>query len=431
MLVWHQLRPLQAMAAALFFKHRRLIVIGPRQYFGKTELGCRLDIDLISRPTTKSALFLAKDHPSAKKATREKFIRLADEKKFSVNTQQVYLKKHPTSALFIGSVDKEPDRLRGGSYALVHWSEVAFSKIEKGESITGVFDKIVKPTLSLQDGYVLLESTLNGKNEFYDLYNDAKAHKLHVLHISLGQMVEMGLISRETYDYEKSQYHPDVFNQEFECQWVSFLGKAYPELCDDHFDAEMPDPEPWQTLLFAIDWGFRPSATAVLFAYVKDGILNVYDEHYALEETPIETAAAIEQRTRKHLGVIAGVADHDPARIVELTRRGIPCANADKVNVMGARMQIKEMLYFNKIRFHPRCVMARRDLDAAAWDNKKDGEIDYDTCTWGHFDIESALRYLVRMLEDAEAEQPEENPHAAYDSASVAAHTMWRDRYGN
>lgn len=414
------------MAASLFFKHRRLIVVGPRQYFGKTELGCRLDVDLISMPTTKSALFLAKDHPSAKKATREKFLRLANEKIFNVNTQQVNLKKHPTSTLFIGSVDKEPDRLRGGSYAMVHWSEVAFSKIEKGESITGVFDKIVKPTLSLQDGYVLLETTLNGKNEFYDLYNDAKAHKLHVLHISLSQMVEMGLITQETYDYEKGQYHPDVFNQEFECKWVSFLGKAYPEFTEDHIDPEMPDPEPWQTLVFAIDWGFKPSATCVLFAYVQDGILNVYDEHYQMEETPIETAAAIDLRLRKHSGRSAGVADHDPARNIELIRRGIPCINADKANVMGARMQIKEMLYFYRIRFHPRCVMTRRDLDAASWDNKKDGEIDYGQCSWGHFDGESALRYLVRMLEDAEAEKPDELPNAAYDTASAAAHAINR-----
>lgn len=426
MLVWHELRPLQAMAAALFFKHRRLIVVGPRQYFGKTELGCRLDIDLISRPSTKSALFLAKDHPSAKKATREKFIRLADPHKFSVNTQQVYLKSHKTSTLFIGSVDKEPDRLRGGTYALVHWSEVAFSKIEKGESITGIFDKVVKPTLSLQDGYVLLETTLNGKNEFYDLYCNAKEHKLHILHISLSQMLEMGLITQETFDYEKSQYHPDVFNQEFECQWISFLGKAYPELGAHHIDPDMPFPEQWQTLLVAIDWGYKPSATCVLFAYVKDEVLHVYDEHYAMEELPIETAAAIETRQRHHGGNFACVADHDLARNEELLRRGIPCALADKVNVMGARMQIKEMLYFNKIKFHPRCVNTLRDLDAAAWDNKKDGEIDYSQCSWGHMDGEATLRYLCRMLENSEAQKPDENPVAAFDSASAAAYEIHR-----
>lgn len=403
-----------------------MIMVGPRQYFGKTELGCRLGVDFVSRPYTKSGLFLAKDHPSAKKATREKFIRLADPEIFSVNTQQIYHKKCKTSVHFIGSVDKEPDRLRGGTYGYVHWSEVAFSKIEKGETITGIFDKIVKPTLSLQDGYVLLESTLNGKNEFYDLYNDAKAHKLHILHRSLGQMVEMGLVSQETYDFEKGQYHPDVFRQEFECEWVSFLGKAYPELNDSHIDPEMPEPEEWQTLIFGIDWGFKPSATCVLFAYVRDGVLHVFDEHYALEETPIFTAEAVERRRFRHGGRLAGVADHDPARIVELTNRGIPCANADKTNILGARMEIKEALWFSRIKFHPRCVNTLRDLHAASWDNKKDGEIDYDQCTWGHFDGEAALRYLIRMLKEAEAEEPEQQTVAAYDTASAAAQEMMR-----
>lgn len=422
------------MAAALFFKHRRLMLVLPRQYGGKTELGCRLGIDLIERPGTKSALFLAKDHPSAKKATKEKFERLADPKILSVNTQAITRKKkkrqddRDVSALYIASVDKSPNRLRGGTYAYVHWSEVAFSEIEKGETITGVFDKVVKPTLSMQDGYVLLESTLNGKNEFYDLYCNADEHRMHVLHISLSRMVEMGLVSQETYDYEKSQYHPDVFRQEFECEWVSFLGKAYPELAPHHIDPDMPEPEEWQTLLVAIDWGFKPSATAVLFAYVQDGVLNVFDEHYAMEETPIETAAAISIRQKRHGGRMACVADHEPARIVELIRRGIPCTNADKTNVMGARMEIKESLYFNTLKFHPRCVMTLRDLDAAAWDNKKDGDIDYSQCSWGHFDGESALRYLRRMLNEAEAEKPEENPNAAFDAASAAAYDMVRSR---
>lgn len=417
------------MAASLFFKHRRLILVLPRQYGGKTELGCRLGVDVISRRgrDKRTGLFLAKDHPSAKKATREKFMRLAPREIFNVNTQQISLKKQASNVMYIASVDKDPDRLRGGTYSYVHWSECAFSKIEKGESITGVFDKVVKPTLSLQDGYVLIESTLNGKNEFYSLYTDAAQHKMHVLHVGLGKMVELGLITQETYDYERSQYHPDVFRQEFDCEWVTFLGKAYPEFTDRHVDPEMPYPERWQTLLFAIDWGFKPSATCVLFAYVQDGVLNVFDEHYAMEEMPIDTARAIEMRMHRHGGRVAGVADHDLARNEELIRRGIPVAQAEKSNVMGARMQIKEALHFDTINFHPRCVNTMRDLDAAAWDNKKDGEIDYAQCSWGHFDGEATLRYLIRMLDESEAERPEDIAIAATDSMSAIAHSMNRN----
>lgn len=426
MLVWHKLRPIQALAANLFFKHKRLILVLPRQYGGKTELGCQLQVDLISRPTTKSALFLAKDHKSAKKATREKFTRLCDPKLFSVNTDNIYLKKHKTSTLFLASVDKDPDRNRGGTMASVHWSEVAFSKIERGETIAGVFDKVIKPTLSLQDGYVLLESTLNGKNGFYDLYLDAKAQRMQILHIGLGKMVELGIITQETYDYEKGQYHPDVFRQEFDCEWVSFLGRAYPEFDEAHIDPNMPEPESWQKLLVAIDWGYSPSATCVLFAYVKDGVLNIYDEHSKTQEMPIETAYEIELRSRKHGGMMACVADHDLARNEELNRRGIPCGLADKANVMGSRMQIKELLYFDKIRIHPRCKQLIKDLEVSAWDAKKDGELDYSQFKY-HGDSEAALRYLCRMLSEVEAEKPAADDLFAFDTLSAVTKIPGRD----
>jgi len=70
--------------------------------------------------------------------------------------------------------------------------------------------------------------------------------------------------------------------------------------------------------------------------------------------------------------------------------------------------------------------MLRRYLEAAAWDGKKDGELDYSQCSWGHLDGESTLRYLIRMLSESEAEKPEENPSASYDTASARAHELNR-----
>jgi hypothetical protein len=411
----------------MFFEHKRLILILPRQYGGKTEIGCRFGIDLTSRPFTKSSLFLAKDHPSAKKATREKYIRMCDPKVFSVNTAQVYLKKHPTSTLYIGSVDKEPDKLRGGTYAYVHWSEVAFSKIERGETIMGVYDKVVQPTLEMTDGYVLLETTLNGKNGFHDLYCHWRDNlKLPILHVSLYEMAVLGFITWEQYDAAKAKYHPDVFKQEFECEWVSFKGKTYPEADGSHIDPNMPDPTYDQTIVFAIDWGFRPSATCVLFAYVKNGVINVFDEHYEMEEGPLETSRAINNRRIKFGCRMVGVADHDLARNKELTSRGIEAAPADKLDVMGNRMSIKEAFYFGTLKIHPRCVNLLKDLDAAAWDDKKDGEIDYDACTWGHFDAEAALRYLVRKFSELKDEDEEKSIVASFDQSSAQASAFIR-----
>lgn len=422
------LRPIQALAAAVFFRHKRLLLSLPRQFGGKTELGVRIGHDLLRRPTTKSALFLAKDKKSGKKATREKFERVYDRKEFHVNTENVYLKKCPTSILFMDSVDKDPDRIRGGTYSYIHWAEVAFSKIEKGETIISVFDKVVQPTLTQTQGYCLLESTNNGKNGWWELWQAAKDYGFATLKIGLSDMVYMGLLTREEYDQVQGTTHPDVFRQEYECEWVTFQGKVYCEFSPErHVDPSMPGPEEWMMVVSAIDWGYT-AATCCLFAYVRDGILNVFDEHYATQELTQITADQIEyKKSQWRIKHLACVADHEPDRVEELNLRNIACGLANKTNMLGARIQIKELFYFDKIKIHPRCEYLLKDIEASVWDEKKhiQGEIDYKQFSWGHGDAEAALRYLVRELGKMEREAPITNPHSA-DPLSAAAFNIQR-----
>ena len=419
MLKWEELRPVQAMAASLFFKHKRLLLCLPRQYGGKTELGVRLLEDITSRDFPSSSLFLAKSYNSQKKMAREKFMRVFDQKHFSVNTEFIYNKRVPTSCIFMGAIDKNYDAERGGTHSMVHWAEVAFSKLDHGETIEGVFGKVVSPMLSLRDGYALLESTNNGKNGWYDIWNNAKDYGFHRLRLSLSDLVYLGVVSEETYELEKSRFHPDIFKQEFECEWITFLGKAYSEFDEKLHVEDFPGPKPWQKVLCAIDWGYHPSATAVLFAYVENGELRIFDEHYAHKERPEGTKGAIDARFLAY-GYTdqLTVADHEQDRIDELNLAGINCGKANKTNVLGARLQIKTLLWKNRLKIHPRCKYTLKDLDAACWDDKKDGEIDYDQCTWGHFDCEAALRYLVRELGKIESEAPIQLPNASDQSSS-------------
>ncbi len=401
------LRPLQAMAAAVLFKNKHLLLCLPRQKGGKTELGVRLIHDITERKFTSSSLFLAKSRPAAKKASREKFMRIFDPTIFAVNTEIVYRKDFPTSCCFIESVDKDPDRLRGGTYSCIHWSEVAFSKIESGETIQTVYDKIIQPTMNETKGYVLLESTNNGKNGWYDLWENAKDFGFTRLKVSLSDMVYLGLVPPAEYEEIRATTHPDVFLQEYECEWVTFAGKVYPEFLP-HMIQECPPPQDWMTVIMGIDWGYTPSATCVLFGYTNAGVVYIFDEHYALQEMAIHTAEAINERMMKWaVRKFAAVADHEADRNDELTLRGIPCGKAAKVDVQGNRVQIKELMWANRLVIHPRCKNLLRDIAAATWHPKKEGELDDSQCTWGHFDAEAALRYLIRELSTTEDEAPE------------------------
>jgi len=412
LLDFRTLNPVQSMAAGIFFQKKRLLLVLPRQFGGKTELGVRLLHDLTRRPMPSSCLFLAKDQPSGKKATREKFMRIFDPKLFNVNTEQVSLKACPTSVIFKASVDRDPDRNRGGTYSMIHWSEVAFSKIEKGESITSTFDKIFQPTLARREGYAFLETTLNGKNGFYDLWNNYEMYGFSRLKLGLSDYVYMGLLSSTEYDKIQSTTHPDVFEQEFECQFISFQGRAFPEFDKDRHVQSFDGPAEWQTTVAAIDWGYHPSATCVLFAYVRDGITYIYDEHWKLEELAVHTADEIDARKQKwQIGKMLCVADHDLARIEELNRRKIACGQAKKTNIMGALIQIKEMFYFDTLRVHPRCTHLIRELESATWEPKKGEDIDYSSISQGHGDAIATLRYLVRELSGHEPARALESPH--------------------
>lgn len=419
MLDLRSLNPAQAMAASIFFKKKRLLLALPRQFGGKTELGVRLLYDLTSRPFTTSSLFLAKDYNSGKRATSEKFKRIFDAKHFVVNTELIYLKKHPTSVIHMASVDRDPDRLRGGTHSLIHWSEVAFSKIEHGETIISVFDKVVQPTTFMTDGYAYLETTMNGANGFKDLWDCYKDYGFARLKLGLDDFVYMGIISQEDYERVQNSMHPDIFRQEMCCEFISFLGRAYPEFKPEIHVKKLDAPQPWQMVVISLDWGWSPSATCVLFGYVKEGVLHVFDEHYKKEELAEHTAEHIKAKLEAwHITKFQCVADHDPARIEELNRRGIPCGQAHKVNVLGARVEIKEKLYFNKMLIDPRCTFTIRDLSTAIWHPKKEGELDDGMCTYGHWDAESALRYMVREFGQSELAEPQQNPHIM-DTSSI------------
>ncbi len=384
----------------------------PRQE-GKTELGCRILHNLIANPkVTRQGIFLTKSRDAAKRMTREKFKRIFSEEKFKVNTEIVFNLKNEASAIFIESVDKRPNKIRGGTYHIVDWAEIAFSEFDLGVTVHDVYQKVVEPTLRATNGYSFLESTPDGKNGWYEMWTDTDKYPKHKrIAFKLSQLVEMGLRPREEYDTLRKNLPDLVFRQEYEVEFVTFAGRTYEEFESHHIWADMPGPELWQQVFFSIDWGYHPSATCVLFGYELEGNLCIFDEIYMLKALVNELGEHIKEKLNYWNAVkVAATGDHDPKSIEELNRMGIPCSAADKVNVQGNRLQIKTLFKQDKLFIHPRCTWLRKDLDAAQWDGEKDGEINYSVCTWGHFDGEAALRYLVRNFFGRKTERPVDIP---------------------
>jgi hypothetical protein len=404
------LYPIQAMVASALLKHRRLLLMIPRQE-GKTEIGVRITRSMLDTTQTRHTLFLAKSRKSAQKASREKFQRLFEPNLFKVNTETIINKQNPKAIGFIDSVDKDPDRIRGGTFHYIHWSEAAFSQLENGVTIDDVVQKILMPTLRKTNGFALLESTSNGENGWKDLWESAGEYLgAKTLRVSLSMLAEMGLVPRDEYERLKASTHPLIFRQEFECEWVSFAGLIYDEFSDYHIE-NFDLPDKIDMVACAIDWGYIDS-TCMLAGYRYKGKFWIFDEIYVNKTLLAQFAEDFKARIALWGAEnIACVADHDPGRIAELHERGIPCGNANKVDVLGNRIEIKELLWKDEIRIHPRCRNLIRDLKAIAWDKEtasKREEADYSACTWGHFDAEAALRYLIRNLSEITETEDEE-----------------------
>jgi hypothetical protein len=394
------LYPIQAMVVAALLKHRRLLLMLPRQE-GKTEVGVRINRFILDTDKTRTTMFLAKNKKSAQKASREKIQRLFEPALFKVNTENIVNKKNPNATGIIESCDKDPDRMRGGTMHYIHWSEVAFANIESGQTIIDVATKILLPMTRKTNGFMLFESTANGENEWKDLWEDSmKIMGAHTLRVSLSMLFEMGMCSKDEYYRIKDSTHPLVFRQEYENEFVKFSGLIYDEL-QEYMCVPFDLPDKLNVVGIGIDWGFI-DASCMLAGYRYKGKFWIFDEIYHSKMLLEEFANMIKAHTAMwDAQSIGAVADHEPDRIEELQRRGIPCGNADKSNVLGCRIQIKELLWKDEIRIHPRCKNLLRDLKSISWNEKIKGkreDADYDECSWGHYDAEAALRYLIRNL---------------------------------
>lgn len=408
------LKPIQALVANLFFKKKNLLLMLPRQE-GKTELGIRLIHDLINSDKTRAALFLSKSKSAGIKATREKFSRIFPENEFKVNTAQVYKKTNPSAICYMDSVDKQPSRLRGGTYKLVHWSEVAFSEFDHGVTIEHVLNTCIRPTMRATNGLSYLESTANGKNGWFDLWENAEKLGFHKLKVPLSLLVDLGFCDVQEYEKLQKTMPRLEFLQEYECEFVIFQGITYDELKSHHIWEMMPNPSSKDIIYAGIDWGWDPSATSVVFCYVLNGRVCVFDEIYSKKITNQQLAKLIQDKIHFYdLRKFNAYGDHDPKSIDELSRYGIPVSSADKSNVLGQRMDIKTLFCQNKLYIHPRCKNLLKDLQSATWDTKKHGDIEYAKCSWGHFDAEAALRYVIRsVIFDKKNDEKLEMPHWA------------------
>lgn len=427
-------------------KHKLVALMKPRQV-GKTHLGVWVNREVMRQDSNAQTLFLAKDYPSIIRSTREKFLKLFPSEEFAVSTAGV--RHHNVSseagrgASYFAGVDRAPDKIRGGTMAFVHWSEVAFSQFQGGSSFDAVHQTVVLPTLSRTLGYYLLESTPFGSN-FWKAFWEADNGFLKVKW-PLDLCVNLGAITREQVDMMKKSMHPDMFRQEMECEFVTFMGKIYKEYDSARHDAKIPPPESHEKVIVGLDIGYSRSAFCALFGVWRTSIktgkkrLHIFHQEYEFGLRPEQMARRvfdalraydIDVTTPRGRERVACYSDHDEEVIDELRALHVPVDQADKINPFAARLSLKNAFYFDQIEVDPlKCAKLVLEVGAAAWHEKIADEMDErGDPNSGHWDSEAALRYLWRGSK-LEQERPEQTPKHL-DTGDENERLAWEMRRG-
>ena len=172
-----------------------------------------------------------------------------------------------------------PDSLRG-----VYFDGVVFD--EFGLMPPRIFSEVVRPALSDRRGWALFMGTPAGKNQFYDVCEQAKrsADWFFAIH----RASETGLISADELASAKRDMTEDEYNQEYECSFEAAVkGSIYGKdiaiaegdgrLTGVPYDASLPVDTDW-------DLGVG-DATAIWFSQsTRGGEVRLIDYHEASGE---------------------------------------------------------------------------------------------------------------------------------------------------
>jgi len=172
----------------------------------------------------------------------------------------------------------DPDSLRGP-----YWDDVVFDEYEMIPA--RAWTQIVQPSLADRLGSAMFMGTPNGRNQFYDMRNQALQDPSW--YVATYKASETKVIPYDELERQRSKMLPEEYAQEFECSFeASVRGAIYAaELAQAREDGRIGSVphDPSTSVHTAWDIGFG-DATAIWFYQQRLGAIRVIDYYEAERE---------------------------------------------------------------------------------------------------------------------------------------------------
>lgn len=279
---------------------------------------------------------------------------------------------------------KNRDKGRGVENDLVILDECAFYP-----NFKELFEKVIEPTLLTSKGRLILTSTPNGFNHFYDKYNEALNNEMWF--VSHATSYDNPHNDEEELNRLKKEKDQDVFAQEYMADFRKIQGLVYKDFSRDVHVYDDTAVFTKKILLAGIDWGFT-NPLAMLKIYVDgDGVFFVDDEYYQTGKT---TEEAIEYlKTWNPQYTYPDPAEPDRCEI--LRRSGFYVKDVNKSVKVGID-KVRELIRNRRLFIHKRCVNTINEIESYRYDEKLSKEEPVKE----NDHAMDALRYALFMYSD-------------------------------
>ena len=286
---------------------------------------------------------------------------------------------------------KNRDKGRGVENDLVVLDECAFFPMFKEK-----FEKVIEPTLLTSKGRLIITSTPNGFNHFYELYNKAmQDDEWFVSHCTsydnpFNDPVELEKL--------KEKKDPDVLAQEYLADFRRVQGLVYKSFDHErHITNEKLDPYNLVLTVGCVDFGFTNPAAMLTIQKDRSGNYWISNEFYETQKTTPELIQQMHSRKCE-----AWYPDPaEPDRIEEMRRANLTVREVSK-DVKAGIDTVQTLFRENRIKIDKSCTNLLFELNNYRWREAGNSSIDLNEPELPikeHDHLLDAMRYALHMME--------------------------------
>lgn len=190
---------------------------------------------------------------------------------FSVNRVELSIECNATKAKFELKGSDNPDSLRGGGLNGLTLDEFQ-------DQDPSVYSTVCRPMLATTGGWCDMIGTPKGKNHFYDYYLTGAGENVKWKSFLI-KASESGIIPQEELNDMKAEMSEEEYNQEMECDFLSYAGLIYKEFGRHNLIEPFEIPNEWEHG-YSLDHGATNPTSVHHHRIDFEGNIYIVDEYY-------------------------------------------------------------------------------------------------------------------------------------------------------